>query len=428
MNKKSELIGTKTIKEEEELPMKIISKQSHSISPPTFGQAAKNRTNADYRLLKNIEEELSNIDPESLMLRIDPQVHSSETIEQIQFYYYKIKKEMNIYYNQEQKKKMLNEKIDNISKQIDIIVLPLKSKSILGNEEELEKDNNKDMEKDIKKENKPIIDYRVKIRSLEKELEYTYQGYNSIKSKNNNLINQLDEMRKQNLFHMNKLNGLKKLLKEKDEKFKEDKAKVEENLQNKDEKQYLNKLIEKQNLLNKVNKGMTENIKETNIEIMQKKAKEKYLDFQQKKLTKKSELIEERHKRKIEKFNDEIKEELEKVKEFNQESEILKSLDIKKMKKLENLLNDIFEETKTEKTKQLVEYLTKSCEENLNFQNSLETLQKEVNNLEKEVSELEYILSFCEENIAVKKKNKLCEKEINEIEKINKAREIFNNL
>ena len=246
MNKKSELIGTKTIKEEEEeLPMKIISKQSHSISPPTFGQTVKNKTNADYRLLKNIEEELSNIDPESLMLRIDPQVHSSETIEQIQFYYYKIKKEMNIYYNQEQKKKMLNEKINNISKQIDIIVHPLKSKSILGNEEELEKDNNKVMEKDIKKENKPIIDYRVKIRSLEKELEYTYQGYNSIKSKNNNLINQLDEMRKQNLFHMNKLNGLKKLLKEKDEKFKEDKAKVEENLQNKDEKQYLNKLIEK---------------------------------------------------------------------------------------------------------------------------------------------------------------------------------------
>ena len=56
------------------------------------------------------------------------------------------------------------------------------------------------MEKDIKKENKPIIDYRVKIRSLEKELEYTYQGYNSIKSKNNNLINKLDEMRKQNYF------------------------------------------------------------------------------------------------------------------------------------------------------------------------------------------------------------------------------------
>ena len=101
---------------------------------------------------------------------------------------------------------------------------------------------------------------------------------------------------------------------------------------------------------------------------------------------------------------------------------------MKKMKKLEKLLNDIYEETKTENTKQLIEYLTKSCEENLNFQNSVETLQKEVNKLEKEVSELEYILSFCEENISVKKKHKLGEKEMNEIEKINNAREIFTNL
>ena len=71
---------------------------------------------------------------------------------------------------------------------------------------------------------------------------------------------------------------------------------------------------------------------------MQKKAKEKYLDFQQKKLTKKSELIEERHKRKIEKFNDEIKDELEKIKEFNQESEILKNLDMKKIKKIRKFI------------------------------------------------------------------------------------------
>ena len=279
-----------------------------------------------------------------------------------------------------------------------------------------------------KKENKPIIDYRVKIRSLEKELEYTYQGYNSIKSKNNNLINQLDEMRKQNLFHMNKLNGLKKLLKEKNEKFKEDKAKVEENLKKKDGNQYLNELIEKQNLLNKINKDMTENIKDANIEIMQKKAKQKYLDFYQKKLANQTKFIEERHIKKIEKFNEEIKGELDKIKEFNEESEILKSLNIKKMKKLENLLNEIFEETKTENTKQLIEYLAKSCEENIKFQNSVQILRKELDKLEKEVSELEYILCFCEDNISVKKKNKLGETEINVLEKINFAREIFNNL
>jgi len=275
---------TKTIKEEDEVPIKKSPKTYRSLSPPIFNKIINNNSNLNYRLLKKIEEDLSAIDPESLMLHVDPQVHSTKTIEQIQFYYYNIKKEMSKYNMQEQKKKMLSEKIDNISKQIDYIVHPLKSKLIPGkeeNENNLYSNQYEDDEK--KKENKPIIDYRVKIRSLEKELEYTYQGYNSIKSKINNLINQLDEMRKQNIFHMNKLNGLKKLLKEKDDKFQEDKEKVEENLKKKDESHYLNKLIEKQNLLNKMSKEMTENIKETNVEITQKKAKKKYLDFEQKK-------------------------------------------------------------------------------------------------------------------------------------------------
>lgn len=424
------LESTKTIKEEDEVPIKKSPKTYRSLSPPSFNKTINNNSNLNYRLLKKIEEDLSAIDPESLMLHVDPQVHSTKTIEQIQFYYYNIKKEMSKYNMQEQKKKMLSEKIDNISKQIDCIVHPLKSKLIPGKEEKNENNMNSDQIEDDekKKENKPIIDYRVKIRSLEKELEYTYQGYNSIKSKINNLINQLDEMRKQNIFHMNKLNGLKKLLKEKDDKFQEDKAKVEENLKKKDENHYLNKLIEKQNLLNKMSKEMTENIKETNVEITQKKAKKKYLDFEQKKLEKKTELIESKHKIKIEKFNNEIKNELEKIKNIKEESEILRCLDMKKMEKLELLLNDIFEETKTENTNQLIEYLIKSCEENSNFQNTVEILQNEVTKLEKEVSELEYILSFCEDNISVKKKNKLGEKELNEIEKINKAREIFINL
>ena len=428
MNKKQELLSTKIIKEEDEIPIKLKLKKHRSISPSTSNHPIQNRTNSNYRLLKKIKEELSKIEPESLILRVDPQVNSNQTIEQIQFYYYKIKKEMSIYYNQEQKKKMLKEKIDNLSKQIDIIVHPLKSKSIFRIDKKLKIGKYEESKDEKKKENKPIIDYRVKIRSLEKELEYTYQGYNSIKSKNNNLINQLDEMRKQNIFHMNKLNGLKNLLKEKDEKFKEDKAKVKENIKNKDENQYLNKLIEKQNLLIKINKDMTENIKDTNIENMQKKAKQKYLDFHQKKLENQSKFIEERQLKKIEKFNEEIKDELDKIKEFNEESEILKSLNIKKMKKLEMLLNEIFEETKIENAKQLIEYLTKSCEENIKFQNSVQILQKELDKLEKEVSELEYILYFCEDNNSVKKKSKLGEKELKVLEKISFTREIFNNL
>ena len=243
MIKRAGLISARTIKEEEEIPSKSKLKKFHSLSPPKFNNI-KNNFNSNYHILKKIENELSTINPETLILNVDPEIKSIKTIEQIQYYYYNIKKEMNKYYIQEQKKKMLNEKIDNLSKQIDIIIHPQKNKLNMGNEESDENQKINEGEDEKKKENKPIIDYRVKIRSLEKELEYKYQGYNSIKSKNNNLINQLDEMRKQNIFHMNKLNGLKKLLKEKDDKFQEDKAKVEENLKKKDENHYLNKLIE----------------------------------------------------------------------------------------------------------------------------------------------------------------------------------------
>ena len=138
MNIKPEILNTKIIKGNHEIPIKLNSKKYRSISPSTINNPILNRTNSNYRLLKKIEEELTNLEPESLILRVDPQVNSNQTIEQIQFYYYKIKKEMNIYYNQEQKKKMLNDKINNLSKQIDIIVHPLKSKSFFGRDKELE--------------------------------------------------------------------------------------------------------------------------------------------------------------------------------------------------------------------------------------------------------------------------------------------------
>ena len=276
-----------------------------------------------------------------------------------------------------------------------------------------------------KKENKPIIDYGVKVRVLEKELEYTYQGFNLIKAKNNKLISQLDELRKQNLFHLNKLNELKKVLNKSDEKFKKDKTKVEDNSEIKNEDIFFTQLLEKQKLLNDVNKKMTDNIKEINAEITQKKAKEKYLNFKKKKLEKKTELIEQKRVNQLEAFNKDIQVEFDKIKDFKKESEILESLDQNKLIQLEELLNDIFEETRTDNSKQLIEFLAKSCEEHSNFKNTVETLQEKVKKLEVEVSELEYIISFCEQNISVKKATKLGEKEYKEIQKINNARDLF---
>ena len=399
--------------------------------------------NPNNAILKKISDDLSKFDPDKLMLQTNPLLNSTKTIEQIQMYYSGIQKEMNKYQIQEQKKKMLTEKLNDVQNKIDNIVNPQKIISISQIFEEARNfdynnnnlnfsyNNNGSSKLAInenKKENKPIIDYGVKIRVLEKELEYTYQGFNLIKAKNNKLINQLDELRKQNLYHLNKLKESKKVLKKEDDKFVKDKTKVEENLSGKDEEIGFNQLLEKQKMLNEVNKKMTENIKEINMEITQKKAKEKYLNFKKKKLEKKAELIEQLRITRLENFNNEIKNELDKIKDYKKESEILQNLDQNKLLKLEELLNDIFEETRTENSKQLIDFLAKSCEENSNFKNTVITLQEKVDKLEEEVSELEYIISFCEQHLLVKKANKLGENEIREIKKINNARDLFINL
>ena len=398
--------------------------------------------NPNNAILKKISDDLSKFDPDKLMLQTNPLLNSTKTIEQIQMYYSGIQKEMNKYQIQEQKKKMLTEKLNDVQNKIDNIVNPQKIISISQIFEEARNfdynNNNLNFSynngssklaiNENKKENKPIIDYGVKIRVLEKELEYTYQGFNLIKAKNNKLINQLDELRKQNLYHLNKLKESKKVLKKEDDKFVKDKTKVNENLSGKDEEIGFNQLLEKQKMLNEVNKKMTENIKEINMEITQKKAKEKYLNFKKKKLEKKAELIEQLRITRLENFNNEIKNELDKIKDYKKESEILQNLDQNKLLKLEELLNDIFEETRTENSKQLIDFLAKSCEENSNFKNTVITLQEKVDKLEEEVSELEYIISFCEQHLLVKKANKLGENEIREIKKINNARDLFINL
>ena len=418
-------------------------RNSISINDAEFQKTQKNFKplhNPNYPILKKIADDLKKIDPDRLMMQTNPLLNSTKTIEQIQKYYYGIERELNQYKIQEQKKKMLKEKLTKVQTQIDNIVNPKKIISIPEIMEEarnyVDKNNINDIfnynnnsgkneTHESKKENKPIIDYGVKVRVLEKELEYTYQGFNLIKAKNNKLISQLDELRKQNLFHLNKLNELNKVLNKSDEKFKKDKTKVEDNSEIKNEDIFFTQLLEKQKLLNDVNKKMTDNIKEINAEITQKKAKEKYLNFKKKKLEKKAELIEQKRVNQLEAFNKDIQVEFDKIKDFKKESEILESLDQNKLIQLEELLNDIFEETRTDNSKQLIEFLAKSCEEHSNFKNTVETLQEKVKKLEVEVSELEYIISFCEQNISVKKATKLGEKEYKEIQKINNARDLF---
>ena len=425
------------IKSSNSIHNKTLSKMNNSNSKINASSLAKTqkyfkpRNNPHYPILKKISDDLKKIDADKLMMKANPLLNSTKTIEQIQMYYYGIQKEMNIYKNQEQRKKMLTEKLNKLNYQIDQIVNPKKVISISEIMKEAENYNNNSPDspdspnKESKKENKPIIDYGVKIRVLEKELGYTYQGFNVIKAKNNKLISELDELRKQNLYHLNKINELKKILLKSDAKFRKDKTKVEENLADKEEGVFFNQLLGKQKVLSEINKQMTDNIKEINKEITQKKAKEKYLNFTKKKLEKEVELIEQKRIRSLDNFNQSIQKEFDKIKDFTKESEILKNLDKRKLYQLEKILNNIFEETQTENSKQLIDYLSKSCEENLKFKNTVQTLQEKVYKLEEEVSELEYIINFCEEKNSVKKSHKLGERDFKEIKKINNARDLF---
>ena len=144
--------------------------------------------------LKKIEDELAQFDPDSLMLRVDPKIHSTKTIKQIQLYYNNIKNEINKYIYQEKLEESLKKKINKIPKQIELLVHPPKvstipqNESIANNNSTNKKGSGEPGASDIQKENKPVIDYHYKLKNLETEIGHSYKKYNTIKSKNNKLL------------------------------------------------------------------------------------------------------------------------------------------------------------------------------------------------------------------------------------------------
>ena len=206
--------------------------------------------------LQKIIDELSQIDPDSLMKKVEPTIVSTPTIKQIQYYYNNIKSEINKFINQERLEDNLKKQINKIPKQIEALVHPPQVVNVPKEDPEKNKDENQ-------KENKPVIDYHYKLKNLETEIGHSYQKFNTIKSKNMKLLIQLEEMRKENLFYMNRLSELKKELKEKEDYYNTTKAKVEEKINKNNEDENLNDIIQKQTILNKKTQKMNEMIKKT---------------------------------------------------------------------------------------------------------------------------------------------------------------------
>ena len=375
--------------------------------------------------LQKIIDELSQIDPDSLMQKVDPKIDSTKTIKQIQNYYNNIKKEINTFYKQERMEEELKKQINKIPKQIELLVHPPKTNEITRNENDaLGKNNNTDKDKDKQKENKPVIDYNYKLKNLETEIGNSYQKFNTIKSKNNKLLIQLEEMRKENLFYMNRLSELKKELKEKEDYYNTTKSKVEGRMNVNNEKQKLKEVMQKQDILNRKTQEMKDIILDNNSEYIEKMAKNKYLDFQKTELEKLIKNLEKKREKENEKFNNEIKVELDKIKDCQKESKILKELDKEKMDTLEELFKKILETTKTQNSLQLIDYLSRSREENISFKSSVDSLYEYVEKLQEEVNTLEYIISFCEEQMDIKKVS-LEENDMKNVDDVNKASALY---
>ena len=372
--------------------------------------------------LQKIIDELSKIDPDSLMKQVDPTINSTKTIKQIQTYYNNIKKEISTYIRQERLEEELKKEINRIPKQIEMLVHPPKSSTIPQNENKTI--NDKDKDKDNQKENKPVIDYHYKLKNLETEIGHSYQKFNTIKSKNNKLLIQLEEIRKENLFYINRLSELKKELKEKEDHYNATKAQVEERMNDVQEKEKLKEILQKQEILNKRTEKMKDDILDNNSDYIQKMAKNNYLDFQKKELEKLIKNLEQKRAKENEKFNKEINIELDKIKVYQKESKILKELDKEKMDNLEELFKEILETTKTQNSLQLIEYLSRSREENISFKSTVDSLYEYTEKLQEEVNTLEYIISFCEEQMK-NGKVPLGENDLKNLDDVNKASALY---
>ena len=377
--------------------------------------------------LQKIIDELAQIDPNSLMQKVDPTIDSTKTIQQIQTYYNGIKKEINTFVRQEKLEEELKKQINKIPKQIEMLVHPPKVNTLSHNESQVTHPKyNNTTDKDNQKENKPVIDYHYKLKNLETEIGHSYQKFNTIKSKNNKLLIQLEEMRKENLFYMNRLSELKKELKEKEDYYNKTKAQVEQRMNENMENEKLKEVIHKQDILSKNTMKMKDDILDNNSEYIEKMAKNNYLDFQKKELEKLIKNLEQKRQKENEIFNQEIKSELDKIKDCQKESKILKELDKDKMDNLENLFKEILETTKTQNSLELIEYLSRSREENISFKSSVDSLFQYVEKLQEEVNTLEYIISFCEEQMKNNENNVvLGENDIKNLDDVNKASALY---
>jgi hypothetical protein len=211
---------------------------------------------------------------------------------------------------------------------------------------------------------KPVIDYKVKIKQLEKEIHTTRQKYNDTKTKNKILRKDLDEMRKNVNINKEKFNALHDEFVNTESSYWEEKKKVENNISSKQEFNELqSKIFERKKLLEKQNKEMIKKIKETDRDMTLKFAEKKFYDHEKLKLIEKENRMIAKWNKEREKFLNKNKEDIAKMNAFTGKSKVLELLLGDQIDYFEKIIQKLSKETNIDEICKLVEYFINSTKE-----------------------------------------------------------------
>lgn len=215
---------------------------------------------------------------------------------------------------------------------------------------------------------KPVIDYKIKINQLEKEIHNIQQNYDDTRTKNIHLRNELDELRKKVVINKDKLKALHYEFVKSETSYWEEKKKVVKSITPKEDLEELqSKVTERKKLLEQQNKDMIKKIKDTDREMTLKLAEKKFYEHEKSKLMEKENKIIQKWNKEREKFLNKNKEDINNMTAFSAKSKVLEVLLNDKIDYFEQVISKLSAETNIDDICKLVEYFINSTKEVKNF-------------------------------------------------------------
>lgn len=213
---------------------------------------------------------------------------------------------------------------------------------------------------------KPVVDYKTKIKNLNHEIHLTSQNYNDTKAKNELLRRELDEMRKSVFIRKEKVDHLYKELLVLETEYKEEKHKIEGELDQRkiDMRREVDK---KTSELAEKNMDMIEKIRRNDEKITKILARKKHIEHEKIKLLEKKANIENYWLKKNEEFFKGKYEQIAKLNNNDDADKVLEALSGEKINRYQEIVSKLYQEGSDEddvmKITRLLEYFINSTKE-----------------------------------------------------------------